>query len=73
MQITITPENVYIGIACLLLILQVYQQYKLDKAKKEINKLWDQISTFNTMVALKLLENQKEIANLKENKDKDGK
>jgi predicted house-cleaning noncanonical NTP pyrophosphatase (MazG superfamily) len=34
----------------------------------EIDKVWDQIATFNTMVALKLLENQKEIANLKENK-----
>jgi hypothetical protein len=68
MTLEITPENVYMGITCLLFVLQVYQQYKLDKAKKEIDKLWDQISTFNTMVALKLLENQKEIANLKENK-----
>jgi hypothetical protein len=68
MTVEITPENVYMGITCLLLVLQVWQHYRLDKAKKEIDKLWDQISTFNTMVALKLLENQKEIANLKENK-----
>ena len=68
MTINITPENVYMGITCLLLILQVWQYYILDKTKKEINKIWDQIATFNTMVALKLLENQKEIANLKENK-----
>ena len=73
MTLEITPENVYMGITCLLLVLQVWQYYKLDKAQKEIDKLWDQISTFNTMVALKLLENQKEIANLKENKNKDGK
>jgi len=68
MTINITPENVYMSITCLLLVLQVWQYYKLDKAQKEVDKLWDQISTFNTMVALKLLENQKEIANLKENK-----
>jgi hypothetical protein len=68
MTINITPENVYMGITCLLLILQVWQYYILDKTKKEIDKVWDQIATFNTMVALKLLENQKEIANLKENK-----
>ena len=68
MTLEITPENVYMSITCLLLVLQVWQYYILDKTKKEINKLWDQISTFNTMVALKLLENQKEIANLKENK-----
>ena len=68
MTINITPENVYMGITCLLLILQVWQYYILDKTKKEINKIWDQISTFNTMVALKILENQKEITKLKENK-----
>ena len=73
MTIEITPENVYMGITCLLLVLQVWQYYQLDKTKKEINKIWDQISTFNTMVALKLLENQKEIAKLNENKDKHGK
>ena len=60
MTIEITPENVYMGITCLLLVLQVWQYYQLDKTKKEIKKIWDQISTFNTMVALKLLENQKE-------------
>jgi hypothetical protein len=68
MTINITPENVYMSITCLLLVLQVWQYYKLDKAQKEINKIWDQISTFNTMVALKILENQKEIDKLKENK-----
>ena len=68
MTIDITPENVYMGITCLLLVLQVWQYYQLDKTRKEIDKLWDQISTFNTMVALKLLETQKEIAKLNENK-----
>jgi len=68
MTLEITPENIYMSVTCLLLVLQVWQYYQLDKTKKEIDKVWDQISTFNTMVALKLLENQKEIANLKENK-----
>ena len=68
MTINITPENVYMGITCMLLILQAWQHYQLDKTRKEIDKLWDQISTFNTMVALKLLETQKEIAKLNENK-----
>lgn len=69
MTINITPENIYAGITCLLLVLQVWQYRQLDKTKKEINKVWDQISTWNTMVALKLLESQKELAKLKENKD----
>jgi len=68
MSITITMENLLVGSILLLLGLQVFQQYKLDKANKEIKQLWDQLSTWNTMVALKLLENQKEIAKLNENK-----
>jgi hypothetical protein len=69
MNITITPENIYFFSVMVLMALQIYQYRQLDKTKKEIDKIWEQISTFNTMVALKLLENQKELTKLKENKD----
>jgi hypothetical protein len=69
MNFTITQEQFYLGIAIILLVLQVYQYRQLDKAKSEIKKLWDQISVFNTMVAMKLLENQKELDKLKEKND----
>jgi hypothetical protein len=72
MNITITPDHVYTIVALLLMGLQVYQYRQLEKSKREIQRLWDQISTFNTMVALKLLETQQEIINLKENNN-DGK
>jgi len=72
MNITITPDHVYTVVALLLMGLQVYQYRQLEKSKREIQQLWDQISTFNTMVALKLLETQQEIINLKENNN-DGK
>ena len=72
MTINVTTENIYMFVSIFLIVMQVYQQYKLDKTKKEIDRLWDQISTFNTMVALKLLETQKELAKLNENKDKNG-
>ena len=72
MNITITPEHIYFISVMVLMILQIYQHRQLDKARKELNKLWDQISTWNTMVALKLLETQKEITKLTENKNKDG-
>ena len=68
MTIEVTTNLVYTVVALFLLAMQVYQHRQLDKARKEIDKLWDQISTFNTMVAIKLLENQKEIAKLNENK-----
>ena len=58
----------FIGALLILMGLQIRQHIQLEKAKREIDKLWDQISTFNTMVAIKLLENQKEIAKLNENK-----
>jgi len=68
MNITLTPEHMFIGALLILMGLQIRQHIQLEKAKREIDKLWDQISTFNTMVAIKLLENQKEIAKLNENK-----
>ena len=68
MTIEVTPNLVYTVVALFLLAMQVYQHRQLDKARKEIDKLWDQISTFNTMVAIKLLETQKNIDKLNENK-----
>jgi hypothetical protein len=68
MNITLTPEHLLIGALLLLMGLQIRQHIQLEKAKKEIDKLWDQISTFNTMVAIKLLETQKNIDKLNENK-----
>ena len=58
----------FIGALLILMGLQIRQQIQLEKAKREIDKLWDQISTFNTMVAIKLLETQKTIDKLNENK-----
>ena len=68
MNVIITMESVYLFVSIFLLVMQVYQHYQLNKTKKDIDKLWDQIATFNTMVALKLLETQKELAKLNENK-----
>jgi hypothetical protein len=36
MTLEITPENVYMGVTCLLLVLQVWHHYRLDKTKKQI-------------------------------------
>ena len=68
MNITLTPEHLLIGALLLLMGLQIRQQIQLEKTKRELDKIWDQISTFNTMVALKLLETQKELSKLNENK-----
>jgi hypothetical protein len=71
MNIVLTLEHLYMGIILLLMGLQIRQHVQLEKTKEEVKKIWDQISIFNTMVAMKLLETQKDIDKLKENK-KDG-
>ena len=68
MNITITPEYVLMAVILLLMGLQIRQHIYLEKVKNDVNKLWEQISIFNTMVAMKLLESQKELDKLKENK-----
>jgi uncharacterized membrane protein len=70
MNITLSIEQIYFFFILVLLGLQIYQQIQLSKTKKEIDKLWDQISTWNTMVAMKLLELQDSITKLNENKKK---
>lgn len=68
MNIDITPEKVYFGVTFILLILQAKQYLQVEKVRRENEKLWDQISTFTTMVAVKLLEMQQDITKLNENK-----
>jgi hypothetical protein len=69
MNIVLTLEHLYVGIILILMGLQIRQHVQLEKAKDEVKKIWDQISVFNTMVAMKLLETQKDIDKLKEKKD----
>lgn len=64
MNIEITMENVYLGVCSFLLTLQIYQQVVIHKQKKDINKLWDQMATLAAMVAMKLLETQKDLNKL---------
>ena len=72
MTIEITPNLIYTVVAIFLMAMQVYQHRQLDKAKKEIDKIWQQISTWNTMIALKLLENQKELDKLNKKDNTNG-
>lgn len=72
MTIELTPNLVYTIVAIFLMAMQVYQHWKLDRARKEIDKLWQQISTWNTMIAIKLLENQKELDKLNKKDNTNG-
>ena len=61
MTIDITPERLYFGITALLLIMQVYQHYKLTKLEKEVNQVWTQISILITTISSKLLDLDKKV------------
>jgi len=66
-------EQVYIGIILFLTGMQIYQWTKIHKLINEVQKLWEQISIWNTMVAMKFLDIQKEIDKLSSKKNNNGK
>jgi hypothetical protein len=72
MTITFTQEHFYVGIILLLMGIQMIQWKQIFSLKSEVKKLWDQISVFNTMVAIKLLDTQKEIDKLNNKENKNG-
>jgi NTP pyrophosphatase (non-canonical NTP hydrolase) len=43
MTFTVTPENLYFSISLVTLILQAWQVRKVEKLKKEVDDLWEQI------------------------------
>jgi len=72
MTFTLTQEHINIGIILFLMGMQIIQWRQLNKAQSEIQKLWNQISVWNTMVAMKLLGTQKEIDKLNNKENNDG-
>lgn len=72
MTLTLTQEQVYVGIILILMAIQMIQWKQIFNLKSEVHKLWDQISIWNTMVAMKLLETQKDIDKLNNKENKDG-
>ena len=61
MTIELTPEYIYASITTLLLVLQVWQYYKLTKVEKEIAQIWIQISILVASISSKLLDLDKKI------------
>ena len=72
MTFTLTQEHVNIGVILLLMAMQIIQWRQLNKAQSEIQKLWNQISVWNTMVAMKLLDTQKDIDKLNNKENNNG-
>lgn len=58
---------VYIGLIALLLILQIYQTKRIEKNKKDIDALWNQMQSLVLSIASALDQLEKKID---ENQDK---
>ena len=71
MTFTITETQFYMGIVVLLMVIQIYQQSQIKKLQKESEKLWDQIGTFISTLAIQLTQMQKEIDNKQNKKDQE--
>ena len=72
MTITFTQEHLYLGIILILMGIQMVQWKQIFTLKSEVQKLWNQISVWNTMVAMKLLDTQKEIDKLNNKEENNG-
>jgi hypothetical protein len=72
MTFTLTQDHLHLGIILILMGIQMFQWKQIFSLKGEVNKLWNQISVFNTMVAMKLLDTQKEIDKLNNKENNNG-
>jgi hypothetical protein len=68
MTITITREQMYIGIIVFLLILQIYQQGQIKKLQQDTSDLWSQLGTLIANLSNQMLQIQKDI-NSKQDKN----
>ena len=63
MTFTIEPEQVYLAIIAILMIVQVFQWRYIYKLKFEINQVWSQIGILVTTISLQIEDVKKQIKN----------
>ena len=63
MTIEVTPDKIYFAICIVLLILQVYQHYLINKLKSETDLIWTQMGLLLTTISAKIAELDKKIEN----------
>lgn len=44
MTFTLEKEHVYFGVSIVVLLLQLYNTYRLNKLEKEVDSIWSQLS-----------------------------
>ena len=63
MTLTLTNEQIYMGIIVVLVAIQIYQQRLISRLEKETTDIWNQIGVLVTTVTAQLLTMQKDINN----------
>jgi len=61
MTLTINQEHVYLASVLILMAIQVYQQIRIEKLKKDVDSIWTQIGNFALALATKIQELEKEL------------
>lgn len=61
MTVTLTPEQIYIGIILILIGIQIYQQRLIKKLEQECDDIWTQLGTLVGSLSGQILSMQKDI------------
>ena len=59
MTITITTENVYLGIIFMFMLIQIYQWREIFRLKKQTKQIWEQIRILTINVATEIMDLKK--------------
>jgi len=60
MTLTITTENLYLGIIIFFMLVQIYQWRVIYNMKSEIDSIWKQIHLLTINIAAEILKLKKE-------------
>lgn len=66
MTFTVNQEHVYLASVLILMAIQVYQQRRIEKLKKDVDNIWTQIGNFALALATKIQDLEKELEKKKE-------
>lgn len=44
MTLTLEKEHIYFGVSIVVLLLQLYNTYRINRIEKEVDSIWSQIS-----------------------------
>ena len=68
-SITLTDNQVYVGLVLFLMVLQIYQRAKLHSVQKELKQVWTQLAIIHFAIGNKINKDPKEFFTQQEEQD----